>query len=96
MSDSPVAAAELRQSRIKILFFGYVADRLGREMEFDLPPGGCSIAELRRALAEREPKAAGALSSDLVRACVDGMIVAEEFSVLRGQEVAFIPPVSGG
>lgn len=89
-------SAEIRQSRIRILFFGCLADRLGRGTEFDLPPAGCSVAELRRALVEGDAEAAGALSARLVRACVDQVVVADSFRVLPGHEVAFIPPVSGG
>lgn len=93
---SPSVKAEPGSSSVRILFFGRVADRFGRETEFDLPPAGCSVAELREALVEGDAEAAGALSARLVRACVDQVVVADSFRVLPGQEIAFIPPVSGG
>ncbi|TMJ19910.1 MAG: MoaD/ThiS family protein [Alphaproteobacteria bacterium] len=74
---------------MKILFFGRLADSLGRELELDVPETGCTVAELRGRLA-------GAVSSPGVRACIDRVIVADSARVLPHHEVAFVPPLSGG
>ena len=77
---------------MKILFFGRLGETIGREIEFDLPSEGCTVAELRARLAE----AHGALEAATVRACIDREIVPETARVLPGHEVAFLPPLSGG
>ena len=81
---------------MKISFFGRLGDRIGREVEVDLPASRCSVAELRRHLAERFPAAADDLASRTVRACVDEAIVPESYMIGTGQRVEFFPPVSGG
>ena len=77
---------------MKILLFGRLGETIGREIDFDLPEGGCTVAALRAALAERH----GGLAAETVRACIDHEIAPETALVLPGHEVAFIPPLSGG
>ena len=81
---------------MKILFFGGLAESLGRELELDVPDAGCTVAELRQRLADAMPQAAGKLASSRARACIDQAIVAETARVLPGHEIAFVPPLSGG
>jgi molybdopterin synthase sulfur carrier subunit len=80
---------------VKILLFGALGEEIGREVEGELPPEGCSVADLRRLLVDRNPSCAP-LARPSVRACVDQAIVPEDFVVRPGQEVAFVPPLSGG
>ncbi len=77
---------------MKILFFGRLSDTIGRELEHELPLGGCTVAELRAALAGTLPELAG----PGVRACIDREIAPESAHIAPGQEVAFVPPLSGG
>lgn len=77
---------------MKILFFGRLGETIGREIDFDLPDGGCSVAALRAALAARHE----GLAAGNVRACIDQVIASETDLVLPHHEVAFIPPLSGG
>ena len=77
---------------MKILLFGRLGETIGREIDFDLPAGGCTVAELRAALAEKH----GTLAAESVRACIDHEIAPESALVLPGREIAFIPPLSGG
>jgi molybdopterin converting factor small subunit len=77
---------------MKILFFGRLGDTIGREVDFDLPDGGLTVAELRAALATTY----GGLAAPSVRACIDREIASESALVLPDHEVAFIPPLSGG
>jgi len=77
---------------MKILLFGRLGETIGREIDFDLPPGGCTVAALRAALAGQYD----GLAATKVRACIDREIAPESALVLPGHEVAFIPPLSGG
>jgi molybdopterin converting factor small subunit len=77
---------------MKILFFGRLAETIGRLIDFDLPEDGCTVAELRAALARKYD----ALAGEGIRACIDREIVPETALVLPGHEVAFVPPLSGG
>jgi molybdopterin synthase sulfur carrier subunit len=77
---------------MKILLFGRLGETIGREIHVDLPDSGCTIAELRTALAKRH----SALAATNVRACIDHEIAPESALVLPTHEVAFIPPLSGG
>jgi molybdopterin synthase sulfur carrier subunit len=77
---------------MRILFFGRLGETIGREIEVDLPAAGCTVAELRARLAEAHP----AVAAPSVRACLDREMVAETALVRPGQEVAFVPPLSGG
>ena len=78
----------------RILFFGRVADVLGRELSLDLPEAGCTIAELRGRLAAEHN--AGLLLKPGVRASIDKQVVAEDAWVRPGAEVAFFSVFSGG
>lgn len=80
---------------MRILFYGKLADALGRQMEVDVP-GSCSVHELRDHVAELRPPAASALRDKRVRACIGDSIVLDSHVVGPADEVEFIPPVSGG
>ncbi len=79
-----------------ILFFGRVAERLGRTRDIDLPPAGLSVGELRRRLADVDPAAGEVLLRPDVRASVDRVIVRDDAVAAPGQEVAFFSVFSGG
>ena len=81
---------------MKVLFFGKLAERAGREVELHVGEEGCTIADLRLRLAEALPAAADELAKPSNRACIDRSIVEETARVLPGHEVAFVPPLSGG
>jgi molybdopterin converting factor small subunit len=69
----------------RIVFYGKLADRFGREVEAELPAQGCTIAALR------------ARFPGLVeRACVNDSTVGEDHVVEPGDRVDFLPPLSGG
>ena len=79
---------------LRVLFFGRVADVIGRQVEIDLPEAGCSLADLRRRLAAE----AGAeiLLKPGVRGSIDKRVAAEDAWVRPGAEVAFFSMFSGG
>jgi molybdopterin synthase sulfur carrier subunit len=89
-------AATKDASAIRVLFFGRVADALGREVEVATPVGGCSLAELRERLGALGEAARAALARCDVRAAVDQVIADDSCWVSPRQEVAFFSMFSGG
>jgi molybdopterin converting factor small subunit len=83
------------QITMKILFHGKLATLLGREVEI-AASSDCSIAELRAKIAAEHPHAADALRDKRARACVGDSIVPDSYRIAPGDEVEFLPPVSGG
>ena len=81
---------------MRILFFGKLGDLVGREVRLDLPPEGCSVAELRRLLAGKYPDAVAELSAPSLRAFVDDSLAGEDHRIRPGDRVEFLPPLSGG
>jgi sulfur-carrier protein len=80
---------------LKIRFYGRLGDRLGQEVEVDLPPGAETVVELRELLAGMFPHA----SSDLrqrSRACVADAFVLDDHRLGGTETVEFMPPLSGG
>ena len=79
---------------LTLLFLGRLADVAGapeRECEVD---AGETLAAL---LAGLEPDLAAALTSPQVRVAVNGLILDRfEIPLRDGDEIAFLPPVSGG
>ena len=79
-----------------VRFYGRLGEQLGRQVEVELPDGGCSVAELRQMLAGDYPAVGNDILSPRVRACEGDSIVAEDHRVNSRQTVEFFPPVSGG
>lgn len=80
---------------MKVLFYGRLADMIGRQIEIEMTQP-CSIAALRERIAAAHPAAAEAIGSERVRACVGDAIVADSHVVSLDETVEFLPPVSGG
>ncbi len=80
--------------RVKVLFFGLVRDLAGLpEEEVEVPDGG-TLEHLWGQYERRFPRFREAAGSLLVAVNQE---VADRAQVLReGDEVAFMPPVSGG
>lgn len=83
-------------ARQNIIFFGKLADQFGRSIRFEMADDIATIAELRNALSNGDGRFAEIMADAAVRACVDGVIVTDDSLVHAGQEIAFIPPLSGG
>jgi molybdopterin converting factor small subunit len=81
---------------MRILFFGSLGEKIGRNVDFELPSGGCTIGDLRLLLVQRYPDASADLARHRARACVGDSIVDEQFEVDGASEVHFFPPLSGG
>lgn len=80
---------------MKILFYGRLAESIGRELELQMA-AGCSVAELRRKLELNFPEAGATLANRRSRACVGDALVHDDYVLRSGDTVGFLPPVSGG
>ena len=78
---------------MKILFYGRLAEMIGREAEMDR---ASDVAALRARLVALHPHAAADLAPERARACVADTIVSEDFPLGDAVSVEFFPPLSGG
>jgi molybdopterin synthase catalytic subunit len=79
---------------ITVLYFAVVRERLGTDREEVALPAGARVSDLLKLLVERHPPLEGLLPA--VRVSVNQEFRANDFAVRDGDEVALIPPVSGG
>lgn len=77
--------------RLHVLFFGPAREQAGAAREQVIVPAGTTLAELRASLRPR----LGPLAERTALA-VNGEIVRDDRSLATGDEVAVLPPVSGG
>lgn len=81
----------------RVLFFGKLGDLAGgREREVALAPEPKTVAALIDAIKAEDSVLAEALSEISVRVIVNEKMACAETSITNGDEVAFLPPVSGG
>jgi molybdopterin converting factor subunit 1 len=78
---------------IKVLLFGAAADRAGTR-QVELPVDDGTLAELWTLLVERHPDLAP--MRDTLAFAVNGEYARMDAGVSPGDEVAVLPPVSGG
>ena len=78
---------------MKVLFYGRLADAIGREIEV-AAPGGCSVGDVRRRVAASHVAAAAEL--DRSRTLIADRLVGDDQPVDEADELEFLPPVSGG
>jgi molybdopterin converting factor subunit 1 len=78
---------------VKVLLFGAAADRAGTR-ETQVPAGEITLEELWLLLAERHPGLSPML--DTLAFAVNGEYARGDTRVSPGDEVAVLPPVSGG
>jgi len=81
--------------KTRILFFGRLAEQIGREREVDIPADGCTMGALRKQLIEAPDLHILAPGGGML-ASVDQQIVQDDAPVKPGQEIAFFSPLSGG
>ena len=80
--------------KVRVLFFASVADAAGaRSLDVEVAPKG-TIADLRKQLEAERPRLAGKLGK--CAAAVNAAVTAPGRVLAEGDEVAFLPPVSGG
>ena len=79
---------------VRVLFFASLREDVGVA---DMAVTADSITELLAALRERlDPQAMQALEQENVRIAVNQSLVGPETTLQPGDEVAFLPPVTGG
>ena len=78
---------------VKVLLFGAAADRAGTR-ETVIPTGEITLDELWPLLAERHPDLSPMRNT--LAFAVNGEYARGDFRVSPGDEVAVLPPVSGG
>lgn len=80
---------------MRVIFYGSLAETIGREIACDIAPGE-TVAGVRARLAAAYPAAAATLSGDRLRAAIDDVVVGAEAIIPSGAALAFLPPLSGG
>ncbi|RMF23020.1 MAG: molybdopterin converting factor subunit 1 [Deltaproteobacteria bacterium] len=79
---------------VRVLYFGIVRERLGvSEEQVDVEPPA-TVGRLMRRLTELHPDLAEGVAS--LRVALNQEYVGEDASLADDDEVAIIPPVSGG
>jgi len=80
-----------------VLLFGRLKDAFGAPT-IPLPPGADTAAALRARLIEQNPDLADMLRAKTVRIAVNQELVADEVGtpIHAGDEIALMPPLSGG
>lgn len=79
--------------RVRVLLFGHYRD-VAPQIEVDALPEPATVADLAALLARRDPRLAGLL--ERTRVAVDAEFAAPDTPLRDGDEVAFLPPMSGG
>lgn len=80
--------------RINVKCFALARELAGAESVTVELPAGATVAQLKSELARHWPPLEPVLASSMM--AVDGDYVSSDFALAEEQEVACIPPVSGG
>lgn len=81
----------------RLLFFGKLGDLMGaRTLDFDLPADVKTVSDLIEHLAQRDELLGATLREKSVRFAVNERVVARDANISDGDEIAFLPPASGG
>jgi molybdopterin synthase sulfur carrier subunit len=83
---------------LKLLYFAWVRERVGKTDEVIEPPAGVrTVAELMGWLAGRGEEYAYAFENRrVIRAAIDKAHVTPETLIAGANEIAFFPPMTGG
>lgn len=81
-------------ARVRVLLFARLADLAGCREDWLEVPEGERVSDLAERLAERHPRLRGACSN--LAFAVNAEYVDATHRLHEGDEVALIPPVSGG
>ena len=79
---------------LRVLFFASVADLVRARSLSVASAGPVTVGELRKRLEAEHPALAGRLGK--CAAAVNSTVAGPERKLADGDEVAFLPPVSGG
>ena len=83
---------------MKLLYFAWVRERVGKaEEQVDPPPAVTTIGELMAWLAGRDEGYAYAFENQkVIRAAIDRVHVRADAAIAGAAEIAFFPPMTGG
>jgi molybdopterin synthase sulfur carrier subunit len=83
---------------VKLLYFAWVRERVGKPEEEIVPPGDVlTVAGLMQWLAGRGEEYAYAFENPkVIRAAIDRTHVKPEAAIAGAREIAFFPPMTGG
>ena len=83
---------------MKVLYFAWVRERVGKADEDVAPPANViTIADLMTWLAGRGEEYAHAFEKPkVIRAAIDRVHVKPETAISGAREIAFFPPMTGG
>ena len=80
--------------RVHVLAFAWAKDAIGAERIQAEAPEGATVEGLMRQLAESHPRLAARVEALTI--AVNEEFVGPDFPLSAGDEVALIPPISGG
>jgi sulfur-carrier protein len=83
---------------VKLVYFAWVRERVGKaEEEFEPPAGIATVEELMAWLARRSEEYAHAFENPkVIRAAIDRRHVRGDARIEGAGEIAFFPPMTGG
>jgi molybdopterin synthase sulfur carrier subunit len=83
---------------VKILYFAWLRERIGKaDEELDPPAGVTTVAELMGWLTGRGEEYAYAFENPrVIRAAIDRVHAQPEAQIGSAREIAFFPPMTGG
>jgi molybdopterin synthase sulfur carrier subunit len=83
---------------VKILYFAWVRERIGKaDEEIDPPVGIATVGDLMTWLAKRGDEYAHAFDNPkVIRAAIDRNHVRPDTAIAGAKEIAFFPPMTGG
>jgi sulfur-carrier protein len=83
---------------MKVRYFAWVRERIGKEEEEIEPPAGiATVGELMAWLSRRGDEYAHAFENPkVIRAAIDRAHVRADAALTGAREVAFFPPMTGG
>ncbi|HRO01063.1 molybdopterin converting factor subunit 1 [Nitrobacter sp.] len=83
---------------MKVLYFAWVRERIGKAEEaLDPPAAVATVADLIAWLSQRGEEYAYAFEKPkVIRAAIDRMHVNQDTAIAGAREIAFFPPMTGG
>jgi molybdopterin synthase sulfur carrier subunit len=83
---------------VKLLYFAWVRERIGKPAEeVEPPPGIATVADLIVWLARRGDEYAHAFENPkVIRTAIDRAHVKADAAIAGAREIAFFPPMTGG
>jgi molybdopterin synthase sulfur carrier subunit len=85
-------------SQLKLVYFAWVRERVGKAEEMVAPPGSVvTVAQLMQWLGGRGEEYAHAFENPkVIRAAIDKSHARPDAAIAGAREIAFFPPMTGG